>query len=86
MLSVFLISRPVPAREDMSDDFARPEPASYFASPQFGGKAAVRAARRLEGWPLVRSRLWPSFEVRAPQDEVCGFKLPPIRLAEWRRG
>jgi hypothetical protein len=66
MLSVFLISRPVPAREDMSDDFARPEPASYFASPQFGGKAAVRAARRLEGWPLVRSRLWPSFEARAP--------------------
>src|SRR5438105_1449563 len=40
------------------------------------------AVRRLEGWPLARSRLWPSFETRAilrgaapsgaraPQDDV----------------
>jgi hypothetical protein len=23
------------------------------------------AVRHLEGWPLARSRLWPSFEMRA---------------------
>src|ERR1700722_1106141 len=26
--------------------------------------------RRLEGWPLAQSRLWPSFETRAPQSSL----------------
>jgi uncharacterized protein (DUF433 family) len=29
--------------------------------------ATSPAKRRLEGWPLARSRLWASFETRAPQ-------------------
>src|ERR1700731_3118992 len=28
------------------------------------------AVRRLEGWPLAWSRLWPSFETRAPQSSL----------------
>jgi hypothetical protein len=28
------------------------------------------ACARLEGWPLARSRLWPSFETRAPQSSL----------------